>query len=86
MQIYRGSHSVGALPRESPQELLINEIRRLRDNLNTLVNENASMSVKLSQQQWEVEHRLYEIEMQLCRHSSNGSTNDDNERNKESFI
>lgn len=84
--MYRTSHSVGALPRESPQELLINEIRRLRENLNSLVNENASISIKLSQQQWEVEHRLHEIEMQLCGQSSNASSNDDNERNRESII
>ncbi|XP_076035260.1 cyclic nucleotide-gated channel alpha-3-like [Oratosquilla oratoria] len=82
----QGSHSAGALPRDSPQELLLDEIRRLRERLITLESENATMSMKLSQQQWEVEHRLHEIEMQLCGNSSNASTNDDNERNRESII
>ncbi|XP_066973362.1 cyclic nucleotide-gated channel beta-1 isoform X2 [Macrobrachium rosenbergii] len=82
----QGSHSAGALPRDSPQELLLGEIRRLRERLVTLESENATMSMKLSQQQWEVEHRLHEIEMQLCGNSSNASSTEDNERNKESII
>ncbi|XP_069989982.1 uncharacterized protein [Penaeus vannamei] len=82
----QGSHSAGALPRDSPQELLLGEIRRLRERLVTLESENATMSMKLSQQQWEVEHRLHEIEMQLCGNSSNASSNEDNERNRESII
>ena len=81
----QGSHSAGALPRDSPQELLLVEIRRLRERLVLLESENATMSLKLSQQQWEVETRLQEIEMQLCGGSSN-SSNDDVERNKESII
>ena len=82
----QGSHSAGALPRDSPQELLLGEIRRLRERLVTLESENATMSMKLSQQQWEVEHRLHEIELQLCGNSSNASSNDDIERNRESII
>jgi hypothetical protein len=35
-------------------EALIAEIKRLRERLITLESENASMSIKLSQQQWEV--------------------------------
>jgi len=35
-------------------EALIAEIKRLRERLITLETENASMSIKLSQQQWEV--------------------------------
>ncbi|XP_069946099.1 cyclic nucleotide-gated channel rod photoreceptor subunit alpha isoform X3 [Cherax quadricarinatus] len=85
--VLQGSHSAGALPRDSsPQELLLGEIRRLRERLVSLEAENATMSMKLSQQQWEVEHRLHEIEMQLCANSSNTSSADDNERNRESII
>ncbi|CAL4065099.1 unnamed protein product, partial [Meganyctiphanes norvegica] len=84
--VLQASHSAGALPRDSPQELLLAEIRRLRERLVTLESENATMTMKLSQQQWEVEHRLHEIEMQLCGDSSNASSNDDNERNRESII
>ncbi|XP_069689587.1 cyclic nucleotide-gated cation channel-like isoform X2 [Periplaneta americana] len=67
-------------------EALIAEIKRLRERLVTLETENASMSIKLSQQQWEVEHRLAEIEMQICGASSGGSSTEDNERNRESII
>lgn len=83
----QGSHSAGALPRNcSPQDLLLDEIRRLRERLVTLESENASMTLKLNHQQWEVENRLQEIEMQLCGTSSVASSNDDTERNKESII
>ncbi|KAL0281531.1 UNVERIFIED_CONTAM: hypothetical protein PYX00_002489 [Menopon gallinae] len=68
------------------QESLLAEIKRLRQRLITLETENAAMSVKLSQQQWEVEHRLAEIEMQICGASSADSSTEDNERNKESII
>ncbi|KDR18705.1 uncharacterized protein LOC110830596 [Zootermopsis nevadensis] len=67
-------------------EALIAEIKRLRERLITLETENASMSIKLNQQQWEVEHRLAEIEMQICGASSGGSSTEDNERNRESII
>ncbi|XP_049948348.1 cyclic nucleotide-gated cation channel [Schistocerca serialis cubense] len=67
-------------------EALIAEIKRLRERLMVLETENASMSIKLSQQQWEVEHRLAEIEMQICGASSGGSSTEDNERNRESII
>lgn len=48
------------------QEVLLAEVKRLRERIVTLESRNASMSLKLSQQQWEVEHRLSEIEMQIC--------------------
>ncbi|XP_063224786.1 cyclic nucleotide-gated cation channel beta-1 [Bacillus rossius redtenbacheri] len=67
-------------------EALISEIKRLRQRLVVLETENAAMSVKLNQQQWEVEHRLAEIEMQICGASSGGSSTEDNERNRESII
>ncbi|KAK4301991.1 hypothetical protein Pmani_025891 [Petrolisthes manimaculis] len=50
-----GSHSAGALPRDSasPQDMLLSEIRRLRERLQSLEAENASMTLRLSQQQWQ---------------------------------
>nr|CAD7200641.1 unnamed protein product [Timema douglasi] len=68
------------------QDALMAEIKRLRERLIVLETENAAMSIKLSQQQWEVEHRLAEIEMQICGASSGGSSTEDNERNRESII
>ncbi|EEB17785.1 cyclic-nucleotide-gated cation channel, putative [Pediculus humanus corporis] len=68
------------------QDSLLAEIKRLRNRLITLETENAAMSMKLSKQQWEVEHRLAEIEMQICGGSSAESSTEDNERNKESII
>lgn len=38
-------------------ETLECEIKRLRERLHTVETENAAMSVKLSQQQWEVDQR-----------------------------
>jgi len=67
-------------------EPLLAEIQRLRERLKFLETENAAMSVKLNQQQWEVEHRLAEIEMQICGASSTSSLEDNNERNRESII
>ena len=41
-----------------PQDpALLAEIKRLRERLQSLETENASMTIKLSQQQWEVENR-----------------------------
>ncbi|KAK9512136.1 hypothetical protein O3M35_000628 [Rhynocoris fuscipes] len=71
---------------EIGQEAFIAEIKRLRERLVTLEAENASLNMKLNQQQWEVEHRLAEIEMQICGASSADSSAEDNERNKESII
>ncbi|KAK8379815.1 hypothetical protein O3P69_019658 [Scylla paramamosain] len=43
----QASHSAGTLPRESsPQELLLGEIRRLRERLVSLEAENASMTLR----------------------------------------
>ncbi|NP_001301083.1 cyclic nucleotide-gated cation channel alpha-3-like [Limulus polyphemus] len=77
--------------RDSHPESLVTEIKRLRERLMTLETENASMGMKLSHQQWEVENRLAEIELQVCGTGgetspiSCGST-DENERNRESVI
>uniref|UniRef100_A0A8D8ZIY0 Cyclic nucleotide-gated cation channel alpha-3 n=1 Tax=Cacopsylla melanoneura TaxID=428564 RepID=A0A8D8ZIY0_9HEMI len=67
------------------QEAFIAEIKRLRERLILLETENATLNVKLNTQQWEVEHRLAEIEMQICGGSSLGSSVDE-ERNRESMI
>ncbi|XP_015596521.1 cyclic nucleotide-gated cation channel alpha-3 isoform X4 [Cephus cinctus] len=77
--------SEGATPLLGTHEALLAEIKRLRERLISLETENAAMSVKLNQQQWEVEHRLAEIEMQICGASSTSSI-EDNERNRESII
>lgn len=68
-------------------DVLVAEINRLRDRLFMLESENASLNNKLSRQQWEVENRLAEIEMQICGAGSPpDSVTDDNERNFESAI
>ncbi|XP_025075283.1 cyclic nucleotide-gated cation channel alpha-3 isoform X4 [Pogonomyrmex barbatus] len=78
--------SEGATPLFGTHEALLAEIQRLRERLKCLETENAAMSIKLNQQQWEVEHRLAEIEMQICGASSTSSVEDNNERNRESII
>ncbi|VVC87912.1 unnamed protein product [Leptidea sinapis] len=67
---------------QESHESLESEIKRLRERLYTVETENAAMSAKLSQQQWEVDQRLQEIEMQICGGSSL-SSQEDNERNRE---
>ncbi|CAN7996258.1 unnamed protein product [Ixodes hexagonus] len=79
----------GSPARDASQDALLAEIKRLRERLVTLEAENATMSVKLSQQQWEVESRLAEIELQICGAGSPGSSgcsSDEHERNRESII
>lgn len=78
--------SEGATPLLGTHEALQAEIKRLRERLIGLEMENAAMSAKLNQQQWEVEHRLAEIEMQIGGASSTSSVEDNNERNRESII
>ncbi|RWS15161.1 cyclic nucleotide-gated cation channel alpha-3-like protein, partial [Dinothrombium tinctorium] len=74
------------------QELLVAEIKRLRERLITVEAENASMSIKLNQQQYQVDSRLAELELRLKSSSSPplvtscSSSSDDSERNKESII
>lgn len=77
--------SGAATPLLGSHEALEAEIKRLRERLHTVETENAAMSVKLNQQQWELEHRLAEIEMQICGSRSTSSL-EDNERNRESII
>lgn len=81
----------GATPLLGSHEALEDEIKRLRERLHTVESENFSLNTKLTQQQWEVEHRLAEIEMQICGHSSassqeNDEEPEDTERNRESII
>ncbi|XP_070167698.1 cyclic nucleotide-gated channel alpha-3-like isoform X5 [Polyergus mexicanus] len=78
--------SEGTIPLFGTHESLLAEIQRLRERLKCLETEKAAMSAKLNQQQWEVEHRLAEIEMQICGTSSTSSVEDNNERNRESII
>lgn len=42
-------------------EVIESEIKRLRERLHTVETENAAMSVKLCQQQWEVDQRFVEV-------------------------
>lgn len=82
----------GATPLLGSHEALEDEIKRLRERLHTVESENISLNTKLAQQQWEVEHRLAEIEMQICGASSGASVSsqeneqEDTERNRESII
>ncbi|XP_066143480.1 cyclic nucleotide-gated channel rod photoreceptor subunit alpha isoform X2 [Euwallacea fornicatus] len=74
-------------PLIASHEILEQEIKRLRERLQTVESENAAMSVKLSQQQWELEHRLAEIEMQICGSPSTSSLDQDElDQNRESII
>ncbi|XP_067128199.1 cyclic nucleotide-gated channel alpha-3-like [Centruroides vittatus] len=78
-------------PTDGTREALLAEIKRLRERLVILEAENATMSMKLNQQQWEVENRLAEIEMHICGGNSGTTTTssdspDINERNQESII
>ncbi|XP_060518819.1 cyclic nucleotide-gated channel rod photoreceptor subunit alpha [Cylas formicarius] len=76
-----------ATPLLGSHEALESEIKRLRERLQTVESENAAMSIKLNQQQWELEHRLAEIEMQICGSRSTSSLEqEENERNRESII
>ncbi|KAL3848229.1 hypothetical protein ACJMK2_019101 [Sinanodonta woodiana] len=77
---------------DTPQDVLTQEITRLRERLATLESENTSLHTKLNQQQWEVEHRLSELEMHICQTDmgSSVSTDDRTDRfetlNRESII
>ncbi|XP_074657358.1 uncharacterized protein LOC141910564 [Tubulanus polymorphus] len=74
-----------SLSRDPSSEILLQEIQRLRERLVHLETENATMSIKLNQQQWEVEQRLSEIEMHICGSDSIGSVGSNGD-NKESVI
>ena len=57
------------VPGEVSQEVLIQEIKNLRQRLHSMEAENVSMTLKLSQQQNSVELRLKEIESQFASRS-----------------
>lgn len=86
------NESTGATPLLGSHEALEDEIKRLRERLHTVENENVALNSKLSQQQWDLENRLADIEMQLCGASSASSVDhedvdvEDVERNRESII
>jgi len=78
-----------SLSRDPTSDILLQEISRLRERLHSMETENAAMALKLNHQQWEVDHRLSEIEMQICGSDSAGSGSDDRSSivpNKESVI
>lgn len=73
------SVSPAQLYTEASHDSLIQEITRLRERLKSVESENAMMAAKLNQQQWELEHRLSELEMHMTCTSdmaSTGSTDD----------
>lgn len=81
----------GATPLLGSQDALEDEVKRLRERLHTVESENHALTAKLSQQQWDLENRLAEIEMQICGASSTSSIDPENEtdeleRNRESII
>uniref|UniRef100_W8AWU7 Cyclic nucleotide-gated cation channel alpha-3 n=1 Tax=Ceratitis capitata TaxID=7213 RepID=W8AWU7_CERCA len=81
----------GTTPLLGSHEALEDEIKRLRERLHTVESENQALNTKLSQQQWDLENRLAEIEMQICGVSSTSSLDPENEteemeRNRESII
>lgn len=73
------SVSPAQLYNEASHDTLVQEITRLRERLKSVESENAMMAAKLNQQQWELEHRLSELEMHMTCTSdlaSTGSTDD----------
>ncbi|EDV37606.2 uncharacterized protein Dana_GF11328, isoform B [Drosophila ananassae] len=86
-----GGAGGGTTPLLGSHEALEDEIKRLRERLHTVESENQALNTKLSQQQWDLENRLAEIEMQICGVSSTSSVDPENEteeleRNRESII
>lgn len=88
-----GSVSPQSFSYDTPNDVLLKEINTLRERLVSLETENASMTAKLHRQQWDVEHRLSELELHMCQSSSQASTSSHDERierfepvNRESII
>ncbi|XP_071085205.1 cyclic nucleotide-gated channel alpha-3-like [Haliotis cracherodii] len=78
---------------DTQAEILLKEISRLRERLAQLESENSALTVKLNQQQWDVENRLTELEMHICQSDSVASTGSGDEKqdkqapvNRESVI
>lgn len=55
-------------------EALEAEIRRLRARLRTVEAENATICAKFDRQQWTLDTRLADIEMQICAAVARGAT------------
>ncbi|BFZ06057.1 hypothetical protein BsWGS_09096 [Bradybaena similaris] len=55
-------------------DTMVKEISRLRERLAQLEGENSALTIKLNQQQWDVESRLTELEMHICQSDSLAST------------
>ncbi|XP_052126082.1 cyclic nucleotide-gated cation channel alpha-3 isoform X2 [Frankliniella occidentalis] len=68
---------------ETGEAALRAKIQSLQEQLARVQTENASLSAKLSQQRWEVDQRLLDIEMHICGASSGNSSAADD---RESFI
>ena len=84
--------SFGSPSRDSQSDILLKEISRLRERLAQVETENTALTVKLNQQQWDVENRLTELELHICQSDSVTSTGSGDERterpsvNRESII
>ncbi|XP_070173803.1 cyclic nucleotide-gated channel beta-1-like [Littorina saxatilis] len=65
---------------ENQADILLKEITRLRERLAQLEGENTALTVKLNQQQWDVESRLMELEMHLGQSDSIASTDVSDDR------
>ena len=65
---------------DASHDSLVSEITRLRERLRQVESENAMMASKLNQQQWELEHRLSELEMHMTCTSDMGSTGSTDDR------
>jgi hypothetical protein len=76
------------LPSPTPNpEVLISEIKRLRDRLHLLESENMRMSTLIRTTNRQVDVRLNEIELQLGADSESEELSlEEEERNQESFI
>lgn len=75
-----GSVSPQSFSYDTPNDILLKEINTLRERLISLETENASMTAKLHRQQWDVEHRLSELELHMCQSSSQASTSSHDDR------
>lgn len=86
----RSTSRAGSIVPSAPQQQdetreaeLRAKIQQLQEQLARVQTENASLSAKLSQQRWEVDQRLLDIEMHICGASSGNSSAADD---RESFI
>ncbi|XP_044728867.1 uncharacterized protein LOC123292320 isoform X2 [Chrysoperla carnea] len=69
-----GGGGDGTTPLLGSHEALEAEIKRLQEKLHIVETENAAMSMKLSNQQWDLETRIADIEMHICSGGVGAST------------